>query len=108
VHSVVSTDQESIVIESPLLSDYSQENTHMILLRKISLFLDETYGVIRRKVNASPAQPLLEGVASFEFDYIRDSNLVRLDLNLKLDEEKEYETTVFPKNTAISSILLEK
>jgi len=108
VHSVVSTDQKSIVIESPLLSDYSQENTNMILLRKISLFLDETYGVIRRKVNASPAQPLLESVASFEFDYMRDSNLVRLGLCMKLDEEKEYETTVFPKNTAISSILLEK
>ena len=108
VHSVITTDQDNIVLDFPLLSDYSQENTKMILLRKISLFLDETYGVLRRKVNASPAQPLLEDVARFAFEYSPEANLVRLDLSLKSHEEKKYETTVFPKNTAISSILVEK
>jgi type II secretory pathway pseudopilin PulG len=108
VHSVSSTDQNSIVIESPLVSNYLQENTSVILLRKISLFLDEAKGVIRRKVNASPAQPLLESVASFEFNYVRDANLVRLGLILKLNEEKIYETTVFPKNTAMASIFKKK
>jgi len=108
VHSVSSIDQNSIVIESPLVSNYLQENFSVILLRKISLFLDETKGVIRRKVNASPAQPLLESVTSLEFDYIRDANLVRLGIILKLDEEKLYETTVFPKNTAMASIFVEK
>lgn len=108
VHSVSSIDQNSIVIESPLVSNYLQENTSVILLRKISLFLDEAKGVIRRKVNASPAQPLLESVASFEFNYVRDANLVRLGLILKLNEEKIYETTVFPKNTAMASIFKKK
>lgn len=108
VHSVSSIDQNSIVIESPLVSNYLYENTSVILLRKISLYLDEAKGVIRRKVNASPAQPLLESVASFEFDYVRDANLVKLGLILKLDEEKIYETTVFPKNTAMVSIFGEK
>lgn len=108
VHSVSSIDQNSIVIESPLVSNYLYENTSVILLRKISLYLDEANGVIRRKVNSSPAQPLLESVASFEFDYVRDANLVKLGLILKLDEEKIYETTVFPKNTAMVSIFGEK
>jgi len=108
VHSVSSIDQNSIVIESPLVSNYLQENTSVILLRKISLFLDKAKGVIRRKVNASPAQPLLESVASFEFNYVRDANLVRLGLILKLNEEKIYETTVFPKNTAMASIFKKK
>lgn len=108
VHSVSSIDQNSIVIESPLVSNYLQENTSVILLRKISLYLDEAKGVIRRKVNASPAQPLLESVASFEFNYVRDANLVRLGLILKLNEEKIYETTVFPKNTAMASIFKKK
>jgi type II secretory pathway pseudopilin PulG len=108
VHSVTSVDQNSIVIESPLVSDYFLENTSVILLRKISLYLDEAKGVIRRKVNASPAQPLLESVASFEFDYTRDANLVKFGLILKLDEEKIYETTVFPKNTAMATFFGEK
>lgn len=108
VHSVISADQNSIVIDSPLVSGYLLENTSVVLLRKISLFFDDAKGVIRRKVNASPAQPLLEDVVSFEFEYIRDANLVRLDLALKVDEEKKYETTVFPKNIAMASILREK
>lgn len=105
VHSVVMADQNSIVIDSPLASDYLLANTSLVLLRKISLFFDETKGVIRRKVNASPAQPLLEDVASFAFEYIKDANLVRLDIALEGDEEKKYETTVYPKNTAMASIL---
>jgi len=108
VHSVVSTDQNSIVIESPLVSTYLPETTDVVLLRRISLYLDDAKGVIRRKVNASPAQPLLENVAAFEFDYVRKANLVKLYLGLKIDEEMKYETTVFPKNTAMASILQEQ
>ena len=108
VHSVVSVDQNSIVIDLPLTSGYASENASFVLLRRVSLYMDNARGVIRRKVNASPAQPLLEDVASFAFEYTRDVNLVKLDFVLKNDEEKKYETTVFPKNTAMASILHEK
>lgn len=108
VHTVVSTEPDSIVIDSPLAFDYPPELVRFVLLRKITLFLDESLGVLRRKVNASSAQPLLENVASFVFDYIRDANLVRLGLTLNDKEEKKYETTVFPKNTAMASVILEK
>jgi len=108
VHSVISTDADSIVIDSPLLFDYPMENARFVLLRKISLYLDKSSGVIRRMVNASPAQPLLENVASFTFDYTEHTNLVRLDLTLTGSEEEKYETMLFPKNTAMASIVLEK
>jgi competence protein ComGF len=108
VHSVILTDHNSVVIDSPLASDYTAQNTRLILLRRICLFLDESKGVIRRKVNASPAQPLLEDVASFAFLYNEDANLVRLMLTLKNKEEKRYETTVFPKNTAMVSNIQKK
>jgi hypothetical protein len=104
VRSVSSIDQNSVMIDSPLASDYSIENTKVILLRKISLYMDETKGIIRRKVNASPAQPLIESVAVFEFYHIKDTNLVSLSFSLKSDEEKIYESTVFPKNTAMAAI----
>jgi hypothetical protein len=104
VCSVSSIDQNGLVIESPLASSYTLENTKVVLLRKVTLFLDETKGILRRKVNASPAQPLLESVASFDFDHHKDTNLVSLSFRLKSDEEKIYESTVFPKNTAMASI----
>jgi len=101
VHSVASADKDSIVLISPLTADYVQRDTVMVLLRKISLFFDERRGVIRRKVNSSPAQPLLEEVNFFGFEYIRDSNLVRVHIKLKIDEEKNHEAVMFPKNTGM-------
>jgi competence protein ComGF len=101
VHSIVSVTQDSILLDSPVASQYLQEETSLVLLRRLSLFFDESTQIIRRKVNNSPSQPLLEGVASFRFEYFKDSNLVRLHLCLNMEEEKDYETTVFPKNTAL-------
>jgi len=84
------------------------ENSSVILLRQVTLYLDEDKRIIRRKVNASPAQPLLESVTSFEFEYEKDVNLARFGFTLDIDEEKKYETTIFPKNTAMASILQDK
>lgn len=103
MHTVASVDKDSIVLSSPLSAGYMQKGTTMISLRKISLFYDESRGVIRRGVNASPAQPLLEDVASFGFEHLKDLNLVQVHFNLKMDEEKNHETVVFPKNTAAVS-----
>lgn len=103
VHSVASADKDTIILMSPLTGEYVQKDTDIVLLRKISLFLDNRNGVIRRKVNSSPAQPLLEGVILFDFEYKRDSNLVSAHFRLKIDEEKNYEVVVFPKNTAMSA-----
>ena len=108
MHSVISADRNSISIDSPIASDYLHKDTCVIVLRRISIFFDDTKGVVRRKVNASPAQPLLEDVASFEFEYSKDDNLVRLNLALKAEEEKKYETIVFPKNVAMAPNLREK
>jgi hypothetical protein len=101
ISSVSSVDQNSIVIDSPLVSGYSLDETKVVLLRKISLHLDRTNGVIRRKVNSSPAQPLLESVASFDFQYDHDANLVRVVFVMEQNEEKKYETAMFPKNVAL-------
>jgi len=101
MRSIVSTTLDSIFLDSPLDSNYLQEKTSLVLLRRLSLFFDETGGVIRRKVNTSPAQPLLEEVASFGYEFFKDSNLVRLHLCLRMEEDKDYEATIFPKNTAL-------
>ena len=103
-HLVSSVDQDSVVLESYLDFSYRLEEVDIILLRKISLFFDESSRILRRKVNASPAQPLLEEVASFNFDHSSQSNLVRLSLGLEENKEKNHEIFVFTKNTAMAHL----
>lgn len=103
VHSIVSVNRDSILLNAPLSSNYLHERTTLVSLRRISLFFDETAGVIRRKVNTSPAQPLVEEIDSFDYEYFEDSNLIRLHLCLS-EERKDYETTIFPKNTVLFTV----
>ncbi len=96
-------DKGSVVISSPLEYLHFREKTSAILLRTVSVFLDEKKQVLRRKVNSSPAQPLLEEVGSFSFNLDKTTNLVRLRLALETNKEKFYEISVFPKNTALAN-----
>lgn len=102
VLSISSVDEESIVLSSPLNFSFMKEKTSIILIKKISLYLDEKKPILRRKVNSSPAQPLLEETAFFDFDRDKASNLVKLRLQLKTNKEKFYEISVFPKNAALA------
>jgi prepilin-type N-terminal cleavage/methylation domain-containing protein len=103
VKSISSVDKESIVISSPLNLSYIKDKVSVILVKKISLYLDEKNPVLRRKVNSSPAQPLLEETTVFGFDLDKAINLVRLRVSLKSTKEKSYEISVFPKNTALAT-----
>ncbi len=102
VLSISSVDEESIVLSSPLSFSLIKEKASIILVKKISLYLDEKKPTLRRKVNSSPAQPLLEDTAFFDFDRDRAANLVKLCLQLQTNKEKFYEISVFPKNTALA------
>jgi len=101
--SISSVEKKSIVLSSPLSFSFPKEKTRLILLEKISLFYDDEEQTIKRKVNSSPAQPLLEEAALFNFDYEKITNLIRLRLALTASKEKVYEISVYPKNTALAS-----
>jgi len=102
VKSISNADKKSIVLSSPLNFSFLKEKTQVCLLKKISLFLDKDKKILRRKTNASPAQPLLEDAILFGFSYEKASNLVRLHLALTSNKEKKYEIWVFPKNAALA------
>lgn len=104
--SISSVNSDSLVLSSPLNSSYQKDGTSLILLKKISLFLDEDKHILRRKINASSSQPLVEDVTSFDFNYEKSTNLTRLRLGLKANKnkEREYEISVFPKNVALASL----
>lgn len=105
IHTISSVDEYSIVLSSPINLFYAQKDTQIILIKKVIYFLDQDQNVLRRKVNSSPAQPLLEHVSSFEPSYEKASNLVRISLVLKTTKEKKYEISVFPKNIALAFFL---
>jgi prepilin-type N-terminal cleavage/methylation domain-containing protein len=101
--SIASVEKNSIALSSPLSFSFLKEKTRITLLERISLFFDSEEQIIRRKVNSSPAQPLLEEAASFSFDYEKTTNIVRLRLALASRKEKTYEISVYPKNTAMAN-----
>lgn len=91
----------AVVLSSPLGSGYSKEKSSALLLEKTSLILDAAGGVLRRKVNLSSAQPLLENVRAAEFLVDRSANVVRVRLGLKDQGDSTYELCLFPKNAAL-------
>lgn len=102
VKEILLVDSYSCVVSSPLLYSYEKNKVRIILLRELQFYLDEKQEVLRRKVNSSPAQPLLEDVHEFSCFYDDTSNLVRATLSLKNNQEKKYETFIFPKNPALA------
>jgi hypothetical protein len=102
VISLSRVDKKSIVLSSPLNFSFLKEKSQLLLLKKISLYLDKNKQILRRKTNSSPAQPLLEDTASFGFSYEKSSVLIRLQLVLESNKEKKYEISVFPKNMALA------
>jgi hypothetical protein len=102
VLSISAVDDESIVLSSPLNFSFIKEKTSLIIVKKITLYLDEKKPTLRRKVNSSPAQPLLEETSFFDFERNKAVNLVKLRLQLKTNKEKFYEISVFPKNAALA------
>ncbi len=103
IKAIVSAANKSIVLSTPLDFSYSKDETHIYLIKKITLFYDKNKQIIRRKVNSSPSQPLLEEVALFDFSYSKITNLLSLRISLKLNEEKEYEISIYPKNAALGA-----
>jgi type II secretory pathway pseudopilin PulG len=101
VKTITAVNKQGIALSASLNSSYAMEDAAVILIRTVSFYLDTDRGILRRKVNASPAQPLLEEVYAFDFIYETTSNIVSLSLILTAKKEKEYEIAVFPKNMAL-------
>lgn len=101
VKSIISVEKRGLLLDSSLNYSYSKDEATVILIRTLTIFLDAGRGVLRRKVNASPAQPLLEEVIAFDVFYETTTNVISLSLVLKTKEEKQYEMSIFPKNMAL-------
>lgn len=91
----------TVILEEPLEGSYLSAAARFLLIEEIAYFLDKRSNVLRRKVNASPAQPLLDDAGLFAPTYQQEGNLVRLILAGRLNQERTYDLCVFPKNLGL-------
>jgi type II secretory pathway pseudopilin PulG len=102
VRTVASVERGAVILREPLEHDYSPDTAALSLLESVSYFLDGPASVLRRRVNAGSAQPLLENIAAAVWTRDPGARLVRVRLELNVEGERPHETTVFLKNRALA------
>lgn len=101
VHGVIAVEGDTLVLDIPAEASYSEGACRVLPIEKVSYYLDSSNGVVRRQVNSSPAQPLIEHVGDFRFYYDLPSNLASVVLGLARHKERNYGIFVFPKNAVL-------
>lgn len=97
-----SAEGSALVLAAPLRGSFSGADTTVIQVRRIFYPWPDGDGILRRKVNAASAQPLMEEVAAFRCVYDKAANLARVGIRPAADPENEYAVTIFPKNAALA------
>jgi len=100
--SVASVDGSLIRPDAQILNSFSAAGTEVLLLRKVAYLFDPEKGLLKRRINTSPAQPLIEDVLSFSFTQDLASGLAQALLVLKQNPDKAYSLTVFPRSLALA------
>jgi type II secretory pathway pseudopilin PulG len=103
-HLVGSVGRGFIILEDPLQNGYAAGITDLLLIRRVIYFLDRADLILRRKVNTSSAQPLLEDAADFEWDYDGTTHLTVISLRIHSPKEMSHELCIRPKNLALADI----
>lgn len=102
VRTVVRVDAGAVVVDAPVGRDYAPDTASLSLIERVAYFLDAAGHILRRRVNASPAQPLLEDTARAEWSLDAAAPLVRIRLQPDTEGAHPHETTVFLKNPALA------
>ncbi len=104
VRTALRVEPGAVALDAPLGRGYAPAVTAVSLLETVSFRFDPAARVLRRRVNASPAQPLFEGAAA-DWTLDASSPLVRLRLELDMEGAPAHEATVFLKNVALAGRL---
>ena len=108
VRTVIRVDAGAVALDAPLEGTYAPETAIVSLLERVTYFLDRPARILRRRVNTSSAQPLLEGAAAAIWNLDPAAPLVRIRLELDdpvvadIKGAQPHETTVFLKNPALA------
>jgi prepilin-type N-terminal cleavage/methylation domain-containing protein len=104
IRTVAGIEGTAIVLDSPLGAGYAAATGVLALLENVAYFRDGTTRVLRRQVNASPAQPLLDNTTSASWSHDPEARLVRISIEIAAEGATSYGTTVFLKNPALAGI----
>jgi prepilin-type N-terminal cleavage/methylation domain-containing protein len=104
VRTVAGVDRGAIVLDGPLAAAYPMDTASVSLLENVRYFLDGPRRVLRRRVNAGSAQPVLESVSAAIWRHDPEAFLVRVRLELGIEGAQPHEATVFLKNPALAGI----
>lgn len=86
-------------ISPPLAFSFAADHSLLLLLEKIEIYPDRQQKVLRRKVNDTSGQPLLEEVVSFGAAYRPAENLAVVRLTAASGvKSHDYELLLYPKN----------
>ena len=91
-------EDQDILLSSPITHTYYKESAQIVSLNATTYSIDRGTGTIRRQINTSSAQPLLEGISDFACGFAAERNLVQVTFAFASGKENRYEFKVFPKN----------
>ena len=100
--TVDSVSENALRLSAPLARGHAAADSEILLLRKVAFSFDAAAFILRRKVNASSAQPLLEGVASFSMSGASPGGLVTAAVALQERPDRIYAISIFPRNLALA------
>ncbi|MBN2245587.1 MAG: hypothetical protein JW755_07050 [Candidatus Aminicenantes bacterium] len=103
INKIAGIDNTGIALSSQIENSYHSDSATMLLVRTIFLYLDKKDHILRRKVNSSPAQPLLEDIHNFKGFYRENSRLIFIQIQMNQEEDKFYEISFVPKNSTMAS-----
>lgn len=104
VRTVAAIEGSTVVLDSPLGAGYAAATAGLALLENVAYFRDGTTRVLRRRVNASSAQPLLDDVTSVSWVHNPEARLVAIRIEIAAEGATSYGTTVFLKNPALAGM----
>jgi type II secretory pathway pseudopilin PulG len=105
VRTISRVETGAVFLDAPLERAYARSAVAVGLLELVTYFRDEASRALRRRVNASSAQPLLEDTAAAAWSLDEGSRLVRIRLEPDAEGVHPHEATVFLKNPALAGNL---
>lgn len=96
---ITSVSGNRLTVSPALNTTFEAARTKVIILEKIELYLDRPQKILRRRVNSTTGQPLLEGAEDFAALYRVENNLASIILFIKSGGKNHgYELVIYPKN----------
>jgi type II secretory pathway pseudopilin PulG len=102
VRVVAAVEPGAVRLDAPLSRGCAAATASVSLVEEVAYFVDGAARVLKRRANAAPAQPALEGVRAAVWTYDAGARLARVRLEVDVEGAHPYEATVLVKNAALA------